>query len=91
MQKLFAVIGVLMLAAAAEPAHAQEMPWCVKLDVFTKNCAFADYNECVAVAKNATSLATGVGQCVRNRDYQPPPATATHAKPAPRKTAGPQH
>jgi hypothetical protein len=89
MQKSLVVFGVLMLSATGVPSRAQEMPWCVKLDVFTKNCAFADYNECVTVAKNATSLATGVGQCVRNPDYQPPPAAA-HGKPTPRKTADPQ-
>ena len=89
MQKSLAAFSVLMLSALAAPSRAQEMPWCVKLDVFTKNCAFADYNECMTVAKNATSLATGVGQCVRNPDYQPP-AAAAKAKPAPRKTASPQ-
>ena len=90
MRKTFAVVGVLMLMAAAVPLGAQEMPWCVKLDVFTRNCAFTDYNECVTVARNATSPATGVGQCVRNPDYQPPEAAAAHAKPAPRKTMAPQ-
>jgi hypothetical protein len=90
MQKSLALFSLLMLSAAAVPSRAQEMPWCVKLDAFTKNCAFVDYNECVAVAKNATSLATGVGQCVRNPDYQPPAAAAAHAKPAPRRTTNPQ-
>jgi hypothetical protein len=89
MQKLFAVLCVLIAVAATASLRAQEMPWCVKLDVFTKNCAFADYNECVTVAKNATSLATGVGECVRNPDYQPPTAAA-RAKPVQRKTANPQ-
>ena len=56
-----------MFAAAAAPLDAQELPWCVKLDVFTKNCAFAKYDECVAVAKNATSPATGVGSASATR------------------------
>jgi len=90
MQKSFAAFGVLMLAVATAPLRAQESPWCVKLDVFTKNCAFADYNECVTVARNATSPATGVGQCVRNPAYQPPAAAAARVKPEPRNTAGPQ-
>ena len=89
MQKSLAVLGFLMLTTVATPLCAQESPWCVKLDAFTKNCAFVDYNECVTVARNATSLATGVGQCVRNPDYQPPPAAA-RGKPAPQKTASPQ-
>ena len=59
------------------------------LDAFTKNCGFADYNECTTVAKNATSLATGVGECVRNPDYRPPAAPA-RAKPAAGKTPNPQ-
>jgi hypothetical protein len=90
-RKLLAVFCVVMLGATTAPLDAQELPWCVKLDVFTKNCAYAKYDECMAVANNATSPATGVGQCVRNPDYQPPPATAKSARPAPSKTASPQH
>ena len=47
MQKSLAVFSVLIFSEIAAPLCAQEMPWCVKLDVFTKNCAFADYNECM--------------------------------------------
>ena len=90
MRTPLAVFGVLMLAAASAPLEAQELPWCVKLDVFTKNCAFAKYDECVAVANNATSPATGVGQCVRNPNYQPPAAAAVRPKPAPLKTPNSQ-
>jgi len=90
MWKLSAVFGLLTLAVAGSPLKAQESQWCVKLDAFTKNCAFADYNECATVANNATSPATGVGQCIRNPDYQPP-VKAKSAKPAPKKTASPQH
>jgi hypothetical protein len=90
MRKPLAVVfGALTLASATAPLGAQQLPWCVKLDVFTKNCGFAKYDECVAVANNATSPATGVGQCVRNPDYQPPTTTA-RPKPAPRKTSNPQ-
>jgi hypothetical protein len=83
MWKSLAVLGALMFAAATAPLDAQELPWCVKLDVFTKNCAFAKYEECAAVARNATSLATGAGQCIRNPDYQPPAAAAARPKRAP--------
>ncbi|MCX7310730.1 MAG: hypothetical protein NTV56_03165 [Alphaproteobacteria bacterium] len=89
MWKSFAVCGVLTLVSAA-PLAAEEFPWCVKLDVFTRNCAFSKYDECVVVAKNASSPATGVGQCIRNPNYQPPAAAAARPKPAPRKTASPQ-
>jgi len=87
MWKLLTACGVLTIAAA--PLGAEELPWCVKLDVFTKNCAFASYDECVAVAKNATSPATGVGQCVRNPDYQAPASASARPKP-PSKTSNPQ-
>jgi hypothetical protein len=88
MWKLLTACGALMVAAAT-PLGAQELPWCVKLDVFTKNCAFASYDECVAVAQNATSPATGVGQCIRNPDYQAPASASARPKP-PSKTANPQ-
>ena len=88
MWKWFAACSVLTIAATA-PLGAEELPWCVKLDVFTKNCAFASYDECAVVAKNATSPATGVGQCIRNPDYQPPASASARPKPAPGKTANP--
>ncbi len=89
MGKIFAAGAVLWFGAV--PLAAEEFPWCVKLDAFTKNCAFANYNDCVATAHNATSPATGVGQCIRNPNYQPPAtAAAARSKPAPAKTANPQ-
>jgi hypothetical protein len=60
MGKLFVASAVLILAAGIPPLHAEDFPWCVKMDVFTRNCAFANYNECAAVAKN------GGGTCIRN-------------------------
>jgi hypothetical protein len=87
MGKILASGAALLLGAAS--LAAEEFPWCVKLDAFTKNCAFANYNDCVATANNATSPATGVGQCIRNPNYQPP-AAAARPKPAPAKTASPQ-
>ena len=80
--------GVVVLLSAV-PLAAEEFPWCVKLDAFTQNCAFANYSECTAVANDATSPATGVGRCIRNPNYQPP-AAAVRPKPAPAKTASPQ-
>jgi hypothetical protein len=90
MGKILAACAALLLSAA--PLAAEEFPWCVKLDAFTKNCAFANYNDCVAVANDATSPATSVGRCVRNPNYQPPYTAAATArpKPAPAKTASPQ-
>jgi hypothetical protein len=88
MGRLLGICALLLLSAA--PLSAEEFPWCVKLDAFTKNCAFANYNECVAMAASATTPATGVGQCVRNPNYQPPIPTVGRVKPAPAKTASPQ-
>ena len=89
MGRLLGICAVLLLSAA--PLSAEEFPWCVKLDAFTKNCAFANYNECVAAAASATTPATGVGRCVQNQSYQPPAAAASaRPKAAPAKTASPQ-
>ena len=76
------LVATCMLILAGAPLHAQESPWCVELDAFTKNCAYTSYDECTAVAKNATSPATGVGRCARNPNYQPPPAAAAKSAPA---------
>lgn len=89
MSRLFAVAAVLIVAVEIAPLRSEELPWCVELDVFTKNCTFASYDECAAVAKNATSPATGTGRCIRNPSYQPPQATS-HGKPAPAKASGPR-
>ena len=88
MGKILAASAALLLSAA--PLAAEEFAWCVKLDAFTQNCAFANYSDCAAVATNATSPATGVGRCIRNPNYQPTAAAAPRPKTAPAKTASPQ-
>jgi hypothetical protein len=94
MGKALAACAALLLSAAS--LAAEEFQWCVKLDAFTQNCAFTNYNDCVATAASATTPATGVGRCVQNPSYQPPTAAASarpkpaSAKPAPAKTASPQ-
>ena len=80
-------IAVLLLLSAA-PVAAEEFPWCAKFDAFTQNCAFANYEACAAVANSGANLATAVGRCVRNPNYQPPAAAATaRPKSAPAKSA----
>ena len=74
MWKLLALSGALILATATAPLRSEELPWCVQVDAFTKNCAFANYNECVGVAKNADA------KCIRNPNFQPA-AIAAPAKP----------
>ena len=88
MGKIIAVAALLLLGAA--PIAAEEFPWCAKFDAFTQNCAFANYDDCAAVAKSAANLATAAGRCVRNPNYQPPATAAARPKPAPAKTASPQ-
>ena len=80
MWKLLAASGPLIFATATAPLRAEEFPWCVQVDAFTKNCAFTTYNECVGVAKNADA------RCIRNPNFQPA-AAATPAKPVPAKPA----
>ena len=82
MWRLIAVSGVLTLAANVAPLHSEETPWCVELDVFTRNCSYTRYDECVAVAKNAIGPATGAARCIRNPRYQPPAPEAAKAKPS---------
>jgi hypothetical protein len=84
MWKLFAATCALILAPAVTPLHAEEFPWCVKMDVFTKNCAFANHSECAEIARNAGA------SCIRNPDYRAPAAAAALPKPAPRKASDQQ-
>ena len=84
MGKLIAASAVLILAAGIAALHAEEFPWCVKMDVFTKNCAFASYNDCVAIAKNAAAI------CIRNPNFHPDAAAATNPKAAPGKASNKQ-
>jgi hypothetical protein len=80
MGRTVGALVVLMLGTAT--LHAQESPWCVRLDAFTKNCDFATYNDCMAVASTATGPATGASSCVRNPDYKVPAVREKSAKPA---------
>jgi hypothetical protein len=75
------VAACMLVALAGASLHAQDSPWCVVLDAFTRNCAYTSYDECTAVANNATSPATGVARCIRNPNYQPPPAAAKTTSP----------
>lgn len=66
-----AALAVLAVMLPGTP-RAEELPWCVEVDVFTKNCAFAKHDECVEMAKNVASPATGAGRCIANPNYKPP-------------------
>jgi hypothetical protein len=79
MWRLVAGFAALMLMAG--PAAAQDGPWCVRLDAFTKNCEFATYNDCMVVASKANGPATGASSCIHNADYKAPVAATKSAKP----------
>ena len=87
MKWLAMACGVLATSGLT-PLRAEDFPWCVEVDVFTKNCAFATRDECIAVAKNVSSPATGEGRCIANPNYVAPPAPAKSAKAAPSKASG---
>ena len=78
MGRTVGALVVLMLGTAM--LHAQESPWCVRLDAFTKNCDFATYNDCMAIAATATGPATGASSCVRNPNYKEPSASMKSTK-----------
>ena len=86
MKWLAAACGML-LAFSVTPLRAEDFPWCVVVDVFTKNCAFASRDECIAVAKNVSSPATGEGRCIANPNYVAPPAPAKSARAASSKAS----
>jgi hypothetical protein len=87
MKRLVVACGML-LALGVTSLHAEDFPWCVEVDVFTKNCAFTTREECAAVAKNVSSPATGEGRCIANPNYVAPPAPAKSAKAAQGKASG---
>jgi hypothetical protein len=83
MGRTLAALGALLLATAplaAQDLATKDSPWCVRLDTFTRNCAFATYNDCMAIAATATGPATGASSCIRNPDYKAPPAPIKSTK-----------
>jgi hypothetical protein len=54
------------------------------MDVFTKNCAFANYSDCLAISKNAAAV------CIRNPNFRPDATAATNPKAAPGKASNKQ-
>jgi hypothetical protein len=78
MQKTFvALAGVLLiLVAMTASGRAEDYPWCTEFDPFTKNCTFANYGECLAVARTAGAT------CVRNSNFH-----AAAPMPAQQKTS----
>jgi hypothetical protein len=80
MLKWSLLCGAVLAAFSYVPLRAEEFPWCVEVDAFTKNCAFTSRDECVAVARNVSSPATGEGRCIANPNYVVPPAAKASAK-----------
>ena len=71
MRKTFAAVaGVLaILVAATAPGYSEVYPWCTEFDPFTKNCTFASYSECLAVARTVGA------SCVHNLNFHAAPST----------------
>jgi len=73
MRKIFvALAGILgILVAVPAPGYSEDYPWCTEFDPFTKNCTFASYNECHAVASTVGAT------CIHNSNFRAaPPASA---------------
>ena len=49
---------LLRLAAHATPALAREYPWCARYDVWTTNCGFAAFQQCLATISGAGGFCT---------------------------------
>jgi hypothetical protein len=77
--------SAVLAASSTVSLRAEQFPWCVEVDAFTKNCAFTGRDECIAVAKNVSSPATGAGRCVANPNYVAPPGAKASAKPSTRQ------
>jgi hypothetical protein len=60
------VLGILLGAAAAGPAQAQNYPWCARYGGGrggAQNCGFVSFEQCMATV-------TGIGgYCARNPQY----------------------
>jgi Protein of unknown function (DUF3551) len=74
MKTNFAVLGLLMIAAACfgTPAAAQNYPWCEYLGGGMgggggKNCGFISFEQCMQSAWG------NGGDCRQNTQYEPPP------------------
>lgn len=46
------------LAAQATPAQAREYPWCARYDVWTMNCGFVTFQQCLATISGVGGLCT---------------------------------
>ena len=66
---IFAVTAAaLSLAAHATPAQAREYPWCARYDVWTMNCGFATFQQCLATISGVGGVCTPNPRAVATRD-----------------------
>jgi hypothetical protein len=52
------IVAALSVAAQATPAQAREYPWCARYDVWTYNCGFATFQQCLATISGAGGVCT---------------------------------
>jgi hypothetical protein len=56
---IFAITAAAFsLAAQATPAQAREYPWCARYDVWTMNCGFTTFQQCLATISGVGGICT---------------------------------
>jgi hypothetical protein len=69
---IFAVlVAVLCVTARAAPAQAREYPWCARYDVWTYNCGFVTFQQCLATISGAGGICTPNPRAVAINDERP--------------------
>jgi hypothetical protein len=69
---IFAITAAaLSLAAQATPAQAREYPWCARYDVWTTNCGFETFQQCLATISGAGGLCTPNPRAAATEDERP--------------------
>jgi len=63
--------AALGLAAHATPALALEYPWCARYDVWTSNCGFATFQQCLATISGTGGFCTPNPRAVAIGDERP--------------------
>ena len=65
------IVAALSAAAQAAPAQAREYPWCARYDVWTYNCGFATFQQCLATISGAGGICTPNPRAVAIGDERP--------------------
>jgi hypothetical protein len=63
--------AALSLAAHLTPAQAREYPWCARYDVWTTNCGFVTFQQCLATISGAGGFCAPNPRAVAVGDERP--------------------